>query len=301
MKPRLRVLKPIPPHVVLLLAMIPLVCLGCAAGNTQASTEIFLDEAFVALYPELTSNLIPEPPDYSGYALANLEDTQQKASRQSVLTPIIASPLVAVGIHGTAGRIVSPFLPASIASVSGLKTVLYDYISAYEAIGSRAGRAMRRKARSHESTILCAVVFQSNSMRGMEALDAFRKGYGKFAEIESLTVEILDGTATTIDLAGAANAAIGKALATKPASIFLALDDSSKAIAAASEMKNILRFGDTTTWQETDAVSRVFEYWLEENAKGLAKSIFKLLNPSAVVPDASYVALNRRARFPRIF
>ena len=270
---------------------------GCSSPKAPDSSRIFLDEAFVTLFPELAEKLVPRGADYSGFALTDLESARQKAIQQSSKGAIIASPLVAAGTIGAKGRIISPFLPSPIASVSGIKTILYDYKSAYELMGARAGRVRAVKA----GTAPCALVFQPNSMRGTDALESFRKGYARQADPESLTVMLIEPSATTVDLAGATMSAIGKAIAMKPACLVVALDDAARTIAALSEAKKIILFGDVTAWRETSGATRVFDYWLEGNPGKIADMALRLLESKDALPEASYLPLTRRARFPRIF
>lgn len=283
----------------LLLVLVLTVTTGTACSTPQVpvSTTLFLDEAFVTLHPELAEKLVPRDADFSGFALADLESARQKAVQQSAANSIIASPLIAAGAIGAKGRIISPFLPSPLASTSGVKTILYDYDSAYERMGLRAGRVTARKG----GAAVCALVFQPNAMRGSEALEAFRKGYARQARPESLKVIQIEPAASTVDLGGAAMSAIGTAIAMKPASLVLALDDAARTAEAASEAKGIVRFGDVTAWRESAAARGIFDYWLEGNPGEIATLAFRLLDSGKEVPDASYVQIKRRARFPRIF
>jgi len=157
--------------LLLVLALAVTTGTACSTPKVAPSSKLFLDEAFVTLYPELAEKLVPREADFSGFALTDLESARQKAIQQSATGSIIASPLVAAGANGAIGRIISPFLPSPLASASGVKTILYDYDFAYERMGFRAGRVTARKG----SSALCALVFQPNAMRGWEALEAFMK------------------------------------------------------------------------------------------------------------------------------
>jgi hypothetical protein len=298
-----------PPRYVLTAFFIPLLLVsialwGCSARPKALPDDIFLDEAFVTLFPLVSSTLIPGPEPYVGSSLADLESTRKKAAGKSALKPVIASPLIAVGSKSAQGRIISPFLPASIASASGIATIVYDYEAAYKALGVKAGKTAAGRAGKNKGTTLCAVVFQPNSLRGAEALDAFREGYEHSAKPDSLAVEILETASASVDPAGAADAAIRKALSLKPAAMFLALDDSARTILAATDMKKIMRFGDISSWQAGQAAPDVFEYWIEGDERAAAKSALALqrsLASGETIPPVSKLSLVKRARFPRIF
>lgn len=277
---------------------------ACSARKLAAQDEVFLDEAFVALFPGLASRLVPGAEAFSGLSLAELESARQKAGDKSRVAPIIASPLVAVGANGTKPNIISPFLPARLASVSGINAIVYDYDSAYGALGARAGKAVSGRSRENAGKILCAVVFQPNSLRDAEVLEAFKKGYALSADPGSLAVEILEPASASVDPAGAADAAIRKAVSLKPAAILLALDDSARAVLAASGMKKIVRLGDLSSWQAGLQEPRVFEYWVKGNERAVADSALALKSALASggrIPGLNNVPLPRRARFPRIF
>ncbi len=284
--------------LIVVLALPVMMGIGCSIRKIPPASILFLDEAFVSLFPELAAELVPNVPDYSGFSLADLEAARLKAIHQSNISTIIASPLLVAGKSGEQGRIISPFFSSPLTSVSGVKTLLYDYNSAYELMGARAGRATARKG---GKKAICAVIFQPNSMRGENTLQAFKEGYARHSYPETLSIVPIEAVEAMVDIGGATMSAIGKALALKPTTIVVALDDAARTIAAMSDAKNIIRFGDVTAWRETEAASDIFDYWLEGNPKGMAALAFRLLESRDEVPETNYVPLLRKARFPRIF
>ncbi|MCX7026364.1 MAG: hypothetical protein NT061_02480, partial [Spirochaetes bacterium] len=279
----------------LILLFFALICVffsSCRPAPAAMKPSLSLDQGFEALFPTLSTELSrafgknrkPNPTDSTEAAVI-------------VASPYSAEKISGVGIPGenappteTKPRfLVVPFAGPQLTALPAIRAIGYDYNDAYARMGAEAARTLGRNQDGKKARPNCAIVFQSNFMRGNAALEAFSASFAAQAGEGRLFVKNLPSDPDAVDAAGAAAAAIREASGEDIGLVVLAVDSRAQAEAAAgmaaagastgvTVTSDRLRtyFADMSSWDTKEVKKNLFAYRIEGNEAALARAAIRL-------------------------
>lgn len=245
---------------------------GCAAR--PRGVEVLLDEAWVALYPDLARGLsgrpVPGVPVAAAAAALGRTALDRTASDRTV--PGSAAPTQGARSGKVRRIIASPLVAASAGSGAPDSAVVvpagFDFTGAYAKAGAAAGTRIASLRRSGSASARAVILFSPSSARP-EALervfaDAFgaafadgTKGMETPATAESpealRTLRVRTDAAATGDPEGALRLALSSEMDGDVRLVMLAVDDTAFALSCPAQWP-LVRFGFDTGMRDRDAV-----------------------------------------------